>query len=74
MLFIFSTPVLVRHLQQLKTVIFLHWGLICAVQLEDRLAGQMITSPVEKANSTGMSPSQGVKRAEELTHLSKNTD
>jgi hypothetical protein len=28
MLFIFSTPVLIRHLQQLKTVIFLHWCLI----------------------------------------------
>ncbi len=34
MLFIFSTPVLIRHLWQLKTVIFLHWCLIRAVLLE----------------------------------------
>ncbi len=30
MLFIFSTPVLIRHLWQLKTVVFLHRCLICA--------------------------------------------
>ncbi len=30
---IFSTPVLIRNLWQLKTVVFLHWCLICAVQL-----------------------------------------
>ena len=33
MLFIFSTPVLIRHLWQLKTVVFLHWCLICDVLL-----------------------------------------
>jgi len=33
MLFIFSTPVLIRHLWQLKTFIFLHWSLMCAVLL-----------------------------------------
>jgi hypothetical protein len=33
MLFIFSTPVLNRHLWQLKTVVFLHWCLIRAVVL-----------------------------------------
>ncbi len=33
MLFIFSTPVLIRHLWQLKTVVFQHWCLICAVLL-----------------------------------------
>jgi hypothetical protein len=27
----FLTPVLIRHLWQLKTVVFLHWCLICAV-------------------------------------------
>ncbi len=32
MFFIFSTPVLIRHLWQLKTVVFLHWSLIHAVQ------------------------------------------
>jgi hypothetical protein len=31
MQFIFSTPVLIRQLWQLKTVVFLHWCLICAV-------------------------------------------
>jgi hypothetical protein len=34
MLFIFSTPVLIRHLWQLKTVVFLHWCLIYAVLLK----------------------------------------
>ncbi len=33
MLFIFSAPVLIRHLWQLKTVVFLHYCLICAVLL-----------------------------------------
>ncbi len=33
MWFIFSTPVLIRHLWQLKTVVFLHWGLVHAVLL-----------------------------------------
>ncbi len=31
MSFIFSTPVLIRHLWQHKTVVFIHWCLICAV-------------------------------------------
>ncbi len=33
MLFMFSTLELIRHLWQLKTVVFLHWCLICAVLL-----------------------------------------
>jgi hypothetical protein len=33
MLSIFSTPELIRHLWQLKTVVFLHWCLIRAVIL-----------------------------------------
>jgi hypothetical protein len=33
MLFIFSTPLLIRHLWQLKTVIFLYWCLISALPL-----------------------------------------
>ncbi len=33
MLFIFSTPALIRHLWQHKTSIFLHWSLIRAVPL-----------------------------------------
>jgi hypothetical protein len=35
MLFIFSTPVLIGHLWQLKTVVFLHWCLIFDVLLND---------------------------------------
>jgi hypothetical protein len=31
--YFFSTPVLIRHLWQLKTVVFLHWCLMCAVPL-----------------------------------------
>ncbi len=31
MLFIFPTPGLIRHLWKLKTVVFLHWCLICVV-------------------------------------------
>jgi hypothetical protein len=33
MWFIASTPVLIRHLWQLETVVFLHWCLVCAVPL-----------------------------------------
>jgi hypothetical protein len=33
MSFIFSTPALNRRLWQLKTVVFLHWYIICAVLL-----------------------------------------
>ncbi len=35
MLFIFSTTVLIRHLWQLKTVVFLHWCLICVVLFDE---------------------------------------
>ena len=31
MLFTFSTPELIRNLWQLKTAVFLHWCLICAL-------------------------------------------
>ncbi len=31
MYFIFSAPVLIRYLRQLKTIVFLHWCIICAV-------------------------------------------
>ncbi len=33
MLFIFSTPVLIRHLQKLKAVVLLHWCLTSAIIL-----------------------------------------
>jgi hypothetical protein len=35
MSFIFSTPLLIRHLWQLQTVVFRHWCLIRAVLLHD---------------------------------------
>jgi hypothetical protein len=35
MLSIFSTPELIRHPWQLKTVVFLHWCLMCAVSLKE---------------------------------------
>ena len=39
MFFIFSTPVLIRHVWQSKTVVFLHWCLIRTVLL----AGMVIS-------------------------------
>jgi hypothetical protein len=33
-MFFFSVPVLIRHLWQLKTFVFLHWCLICTVLLK----------------------------------------
>ncbi len=39
MLFTFSAPVLIRRLWQLKTVVFLHWCIICAVLLRGVYAG-----------------------------------
>ncbi len=43
MMFIFSTPVLIRHLWQPKTGAFLHWCLICVVLM---LAKLTKTGPV----------------------------
>ena len=37
MRFIFSTPVLITPLWQLKTVVFLHWYPICAIPLYNAL-------------------------------------
>ncbi len=37
MLFIFSTPVIIRHLWQLKTIVFLHWCLIRTVLLHETI-------------------------------------
>jgi hypothetical protein len=34
---LFSTPVLIRQLWQLKTVVFLHWCLICIALFNDVL-------------------------------------
>ncbi len=44
MLFIFSTPVLIRHLRQLNTVVVLHWCLICAVLLHLPTSGCVFTN------------------------------
>jgi hypothetical protein len=38
MLFVFSTPVLIRHLWQLKTIVFVYCCLIFAVLLADIFA------------------------------------
>jgi hypothetical protein len=35
MMLIFSKQVLIGHLWQLKTVVFMHWCLICAVLLSE---------------------------------------
>ncbi len=43
MSFIFSTPVLIRHLWQLKKVVFLHWFLICALLLLRSFARKALT-------------------------------
>ncbi len=44
----FLTPVLIRHLWQIKTVVFLHWCLIGAVLLVEQLSTdseQLIVDP-----------------------------
>ncbi len=52
MLLIFSKPVFIRHLWQLKTAVFLHWCLICAVQLHrEREKAKRIKSLVLKIQS-----------------------
>ncbi len=50
MLFIFSMPVLIRCLWQLKTVVLLHWCLICAVLLAFDSIG---LNPREAGNGRG---------------------
>ncbi len=47
MLFNFSTPVLIRHLWQPKTVVFLHWCLICAVLLQFTIVNRDVWIVVE---------------------------
>jgi len=58
-LFIFSTPVLIRHPWQLKTVVFLHWGLIRAVLLlqyyANRYAESWLTKHHHHISSAGTS-------------------
>jgi hypothetical protein len=59
MLLMFSTPGLIRHLWLLKTVVFLHWCLICAIPLPSTSAlfyvceqGQEITLGATMGEST----------------------
>ncbi len=44
MVFIFPKPMLIRHLWQLKAVVFLHWYIICAVLLLDISPGLKFVS------------------------------
>jgi hypothetical protein len=50
MLFIFSTPVLIRHLWQLQTILFQHWCVICALPL--------VTKPVRLSYFSYSCPSE----------------
>ncbi len=52
MLFIFSTSVLIRHLWQLKTVVFLCWFLKCVVPL--KVEGLSPTSAAGKRENYGI--------------------
>jgi len=58
MLLIFSTPVLIRHRWQLKTVVFLHWCLICAVLLGIRgnmkASGRELWPSFQPGNTTSL--------------------
>ncbi len=58
MLFIFSTLVLIRHQWQLKTVVFLHWCLICNVPLlkTNRLTYSSDQSLTKKKRFLELSP------------------
>ncbi len=51
MKFIFSTPVLIRHLWQTKTVVFLHWCLLCTVPLKSAKIGQIGKNIGEAVNT-----------------------
>ncbi len=44
MLFILSTPELIRNLWQLKTAVFLHWCLLCAVPLPGDGIGNIVAA------------------------------
>jgi hypothetical protein len=47
-MFISSTTVLIRHLWQLKTVVFLHWCLIRVVLLSEMKEKSLIKLPPEE--------------------------
>ncbi len=46
-MFIFSTPVLIRHLWQLKTIVFLHWCVIHTIPLVNWEVASIILSVVK---------------------------
>jgi hypothetical protein len=52
MLFIFSTPVLNRHLWQLKTVDFLHWCLMLAILLAKKPMAAVVLVVASLAQAT----------------------
>jgi len=54
MLFIFSTPELIRNMWQLKTAVFLHWCLIWAVPLFYNAQGAKVSTatPVKVEQKT----------------------
>ena len=51
MLSICSTSVLIRHLWQLNTIVFLHWCLICVVLLKRMVLIKLSLFPYAMANS-----------------------
>ena len=61
MSFNISMPVLIRHLWQLKTVVFIHWCLICRVLFDEALCffflcslGKAVTNmtqPIEECHA-----------------------
>jgi hypothetical protein len=57
MLFIFSTPGLIRHLWQLKRVVFLHWCQICALLFAESDAQELL----DLWGITGLSPVNVIK-------------
>jgi hypothetical protein len=61
----FLTPVLIRHLWQLRTVVFLHCCLICTVLMPNNMSSKnpkcyTISYPNEEVNRTDPSPSASV--------------
>ncbi len=47
MLLIFATPVLIRHLWQHKTVVFLHWCIICIAPLPNMSGKRWVLLPAD---------------------------
>ena len=70
MLFIFSTPVLIRHLWQPKTVVFLHLCLVCAVLLPKSQPGRFVVKLFDLSALTFMQETDALTAfLEELLRL-----